>query len=75
MIILDLLLPDEQGEEILSRLRSNNITETTPVIIVSGKDIEPDSRSDLSRHADSIWSKSMLDRSSLLARVEEILTD
>ena len=75
LIILDLLLPDEQGEEILSRLRSNNSTETTPVIIVSGKDIEPDSRAGLSRYADSIWSKTMLDRSSLLTHVEEILTD
>jgi len=75
LIVLDLLLPDEQGEDILKRLRKNDLTETTPVIIVSGKELEPSSRSSLSSYADSIWSKSMLDRNSLLTHVEEILTN
>jgi len=75
LIILDLILPDEQGEEILMKLREENIIEDIPVIIVSNKDIGPDNRANLSSHADSIWSKSTLDRSSLLAHVEDVLTD
>jgi len=75
LIILDLILPDEQGEEILMKLREENITEDIPVIIVSNKDIGPDNRANLSFHADSIWSKSTLDRSSLLEHVEDVLTD
>ncbi len=75
LIILDLLLPDENGEDLLKRLRQSAATQDVPVIIVSAKEIEPETRADLTIQADSIWSKSMLDRNSLLAHVEELLTN
>ena len=75
LVILDLMLPDEQGESILKRMRQNSDVSQVPVIIVSAKEIEPETRADLTIYADSIWSKTMLDRNSLLVYVENLLTN
>jgi threonine synthase len=74
LIILDLMLPDEQGESVLKRIYENGEVSQVPVIIVSAKEIEPETRADLTIYADSIWSKTMLDRNSLLSHIENLLT-
>lgn len=75
LIILDLMLPGTQGDELLRQFRADSALKNVPVIIVSAKDVEPQLRADLTAFADSIWSKTMLDRNSLLAHVENLLTD
>ena len=75
LIVLDLILPDIDGEELLEMLRERADTSEVPVIIVSAKDISPSQRAQLALLADSVWSKAMLDRSSLLAHVETILPE
>lgn len=75
LIILDLLLPDESGENILRQLHEKEATENIPVIILSGKELGKRSQENLAVHADSIWSKTMLDRNSLLTHVEKILLE
>jgi len=75
LIILDLKLPDVNGEQLLETLRTRDETREVPVVVVSAKDIDPMLRSKLIAHADSIWSKGMLDRSSLLAYIETILPE
>ncbi len=75
LIILDLILPDINGERLLERLRERDNTRDVPVIVVSAKDINPSLRTKLVAQADSVWSKAALDRSSLLAHVETILPE
>jgi threonine synthase len=75
LIILDLILPDISGEQLLHVLRDREETQSVPVIIVSAKDIDPTLRAQLGAQADSIWTKGTLDRSSLLAHVETILPE
>jgi threonine synthase len=75
LVILDLVLPGIQGEELLEQFRNDPQLREVPVIIVSAKELEPQMRADLTMQADSIWSKSMLDRSSLLMHVEQLLTE
>ncbi len=75
LIILDLKLPDVNGEQLLETLRTRDETRDVPVVVVSAKDIDPILRNRLVAHADSIWSKGMLDRSSLLAYIETILPE
>jgi threonine synthase len=75
LIILDLLLPDIGGEELLEMIRTRDDTRETPVIVVSAKDLGPALRARLARQADSVWSKAVFDRSDLLAHVEAILSD
>jgi threonine synthase len=75
LIILDLLLPDTSGEELLETLREREETKDKPVIVVSAKDIDPSLRAYLTSHTDSVWSKAEMDRSSLLDHVEAILSE
>ena len=75
LIILDLILPDINGEELLDMLRQRDRTRDVPVVIVSAKDINPRLRAQLTAQVDSVWSKAVLDRSSLLAHIETILPE
>jgi threonine synthase len=75
LIVLDLILPDINGEELLGMLRQRDETCNVPVVIVSAKDITPGLRTQLAAQVDSVWSKAVLDRSSLLAHVETILPE
>jgi two-component system cell cycle response regulator DivK len=73
LIVLDLMLPDIAGEDLLERWRADEALRHVPIIVVTSKDLAPALRAKLAAHADSIWAKRSLDRSSLLAHVETIL--
>jgi hypothetical protein len=57
------------------KMRQRDETCNVPVVIVSAKDINPRLRTQLAAQVDSMWSKAVLDRSSLLAHVETILPE
>lgn len=57
LVILDLMLPDEDGSEILHRLRSTSATEDLPVIIASAKTAEYDKVKNLDSGADDYLTK------------------
>ncbi len=73
LIILDLLLPDTNGEQIIAKLRAMEKTRLIPIVVVTAKDLSSEERGRLGAVVDSIWSKATLDRSSLLAHIETIL--
>ena len=75
LIILDLVLPDMAGEQLLAQLRANEKTRNVPVLVVTAKELDPDTRALLAAEANSVWLKGSLDRSSLLAQVETILPE
>jgi CheY-like chemotaxis protein len=76
MIILDLLLPDISGENLLVMLRMREDTANVPVIVVTSQDdLPPETRARIASNVDSIWSKSVLDRSSFLAHIEALLPE
>ena len=57
LVILDLMLPDEDGSKILHRLRSTSATEDLPVIIASAKAAEYDKVKNLDSGADDYLTK------------------
>ncbi|MBN1889391.1 MAG: pyridoxal-phosphate dependent enzyme [Thermoflexales bacterium] len=75
LIILDLLLSDTTGEQLLASLRANEQIRTIPIVVVTAKDLSADERAELSGQVNSVWTKSSLDRNSLLAHVESLLTE
>ena len=75
LILLDLLMPETSGLELLEMLRANDSTRDIPIIIVSGKELQIDERSKLALEVDSVWTKGMLDRNSFLTHVETLLTE
>ncbi len=75
LIVLDLLLPDIDGEHLLSTLRVDPQTRKIPVVIVTGKELTPAQRAQVAKSVDSIWFKSILERSTLLSHVENLLSE
>lgn len=57
LIILDLMLPDEDGSDILRRIRGNSATKELPVIIASAKTAEYDKVKNLDSGADDYLTK------------------
>lgn len=72
MIILDVMLPEESGIEILKKLRNNPETEKIPVIMATAKASEYDKINGLENGADDYITKpfSMME---LVARVKALL--
>lgn len=75
LIILDLMLPDQPGENLLGQLQEKKNTENIPVIVLTGKELETNNINDLIQQADSFWSKTSLDRINFLEHVENMLLD
>jgi CheY-like chemotaxis protein len=76
LIVLDMDLPDIDGEELIDKLRQHEPTRTTPVMIIAGQDdLSPEVRARVAPHVDSIWVRSALDRSSFLTHVQAILSE
>lgn len=72
LLLLDIMLPGEDGLQILDRIRSNDITEDIPVIMLTAKTSELDKIVGLDKGADDYITKpfSVLE---LLARVKAVL--
>ncbi|MBR5290380.1 MAG: response regulator transcription factor [Erysipelotrichaceae bacterium] len=72
LILLDLMLPDESGMDILKRLRENKRTKDIPVIILTAKSSEMDKILGLDSGADDYITKpfSMLE---LISRIKAVL--
>lgn len=75
LVVLDLGLPDASGQDLLLWLRANKPTRGVPVIVLATGDLDPDERDRLSAFTDSVWSKTTMDRSTLLTAVETMLTE
>ncbi len=72
-ILLDLVLPDMRGEDVLSMIRVNRYTAPIPVIVVSVKELDPIARLSLTEQADSVWSKELLDYRALFTYVNDLI--
>lgn len=72
LILLDIMLPDESGLDILKRLRENAQTKDIPVIILTAKSSEMDKIIGLDSGADDYMTKpfSMLE---LISRIKAVL--
>jgi threonine synthase len=75
LVVLDLDLPDMSGQELLLWLRSHKTTRNVPTIVVASGDLEPEEQNRVAPFVASVWSKTTMDRSSLLTAVESILTE
>lgn len=76
LIVLDLYLPDEIGEDVIAQLHAaGKSARPIPILIVSGKELDPDQRARLATMVEAIWDKTTLDRSHLLAYVENLLAE
>lgn len=72
LLLLDLMLPEEDGLSILSRLRSNNTTASMPILVLTAKSSEYDKVVGLDLGADDYLAKPF-GIMELLARIRALL--
>ncbi len=75
LIVLDLMLPDMDGNTLLERLKANEATRDIPVVVLTAKDIRSEEREQLLGKIISVFQKATLDRKALIDRVNETLSD
>ncbi|MBN1966136.1 MAG: pyridoxal-phosphate dependent enzyme, partial [Anaerolineae bacterium] len=74
LIVLDLMLPDTSGEDLLERLKRDAQTRAIPVVVLTAKDIRADERERLMGNIISLFEKASLDRRALIDYVDETLS-
>jgi CheY-like chemotaxis protein len=71
LIILDLMIPDKSGFQILKELRQDKKLDMIPVIVITSKDLsEAEQQVLLSNDVLSLWQKGKLDREKLMAQIQ-----
>lgn len=73
LIILDLMLPDVDGFEVLELLQNDPRLRDIPVVVFSAKDLTTDERARLQKQIHSVLAKSSFDRKQFLSIIEEEL--
>ncbi|TAL18413.1 response regulator [bacterium] len=73
-IILDLMMPDVDGFEVLEQLRSTERTARLPVLVLTAKELTAADRSKLSHNnVQELIQKGSIDREELVAKVSRLL--
>lgn len=69
VIVLDLMMPNVDGFEFLSRLRATESGRETPVLVVTAMDLDPSQRQRLKQQAAAVLNKGALRGNELIAQV------
>jgi CheY-like chemotaxis protein len=71
LIILDLIIPDMNGFQILEELKRDKEVDAIPVIVITAKDLtEAEKQLLISNRVASMWQKGKLDREKLIAHIK-----
>ncbi len=73
-IILDLMMPQIDGFQVLEKMRSTPATANTPVLILTARDLTPEDLSHLSaNHVQQLVQKGDIDPQGLLSKIQTML--
>ena len=72
-VILDLFMPEMDGFEILEQMRENPRLRDLPVVVVSGGDLSPEQRQQLTAFGQRLVRKGSIDEKELLGIIERAL--
>jgi signal transduction histidine kinase/CheY-like chemotaxis protein len=73
-ILLDLMMPEMDGIELVERLRASERHRSIPVLVVTAKDITPADRQRLSGGVQAIMQKGSMDLTDLVSQTRALLT-
>jgi signal transduction histidine kinase/DNA-binding response OmpR family regulator len=73
LILLDLMMPEMDGFEFVTRLRKNPQWYKIPVVVLTAKDITSEDRIKLRHQVQNVFQKSVYDKNKLLLEIHELL--
>ncbi len=74
LVVVDLMLPDTSGIEIIEQLKSDDRHANIPVVVLTAKDVTESERQAIENYGCSIWLKPSLDRQAIVTHVDKILS-
>jgi CheY-like chemotaxis protein len=74
LVILDLMMPDLDGFDVMRLLESDEATRGLPIILFTAKDLTQIERANLGTNIHDIFGKTQLDRDSFRQKIAELLT-
>ena len=72
LILLDLMMPDVTGFDVVEALRSNETTRSTPIMVLTAKDLTKEDKRQLNGFVSAILSRGSTASSDLVAHVQEV---
>jgi PAS domain S-box-containing protein len=73
LVILDLMMPEVSGFDVLSQLRANPDTADLPVVVLTAKELTADERSALAQNVQAVFGKATIGRGDLLDHARRLL--
>jgi CheY-like chemotaxis protein len=75
LILLDLMMPEMDGFELIDQLRQNPQYQNIPIVVITAKDLTNEDRHRLSGYVQNVLQKGSYNRKTLLAEVNQILDE
>jgi signal transduction histidine kinase/DNA-binding response OmpR family regulator len=75
LILLDLMMPEMDGFELIDQLRQNPQYQNIPIVVITAKDLTNEDRQRLSGYVQNVLQKGSYSRKTLLAEVNQILDE
>jgi CheY-like chemotaxis protein len=73
LMLLDLMMPEMDGFEVVSELRRQGLTSQIPIIVLTNKDLTQEDKTRLEGHVENIRSKAGISRQELLREIKGYL--
>jgi signal transduction histidine kinase/CheY-like chemotaxis protein len=73
LILLDLIMPEMDGFQLIEELREQEATRDIPVVVVTGKDVDAEVRQRLNDHVQRVLQKGQYNRDDLLDVVRSLV--
>ncbi|MEY3825873.1 MAG: hypothetical protein RLZZ148_686 [Cyanobacteriota bacterium] len=75
LILLDLMMPEMDGFELIDQLRQNPQYQNIPIVVITAKDLTNEDHQRLSGYVQNVLQKGSYSRKTLLAEVNQILDE
>jgi len=73
LILLDLMMPDVSGFDVVEALRADEATRSIPVMIITAKDLTDDDKRQLNGHVGAILARSSTGATDLLGWLRRLM--
>ena len=74
LILLDLVLPDVNGFDFLTKIEQNGHDEGVPVIVLTAKELSVDEKKQLAKKVNCVFQKGNYSRSELIEKIYGLIT-
>lgn len=75
LIVVDLILPDLDGVELITRLRHQEALTTIPIVVLTAKDITDAEKQTFQKMNVPVWYKADLDRKAMVDYVDRVIRE